>query len=197
MCTYSVFIQPCIILDTTQNWLKYHIQVIVPYKAGPRKFQIRTPSRKKSISRITRKSYVSVASAVINSPSTTASVVKKIAAKIKGEMKDLSSISYDSILTDSVEAIKQFSWELVYTELVKKVPTLMSLLSQLINKPKDHKPLLCCLASQILKCKHQRLCLVQRVISVMLYGYGTAKQVRSLCGMIYTHITHPSWLVLI
>ena len=101
---------------------------------------------------------MSVASAVVNSPSSTASVVKKIAAKIKGEMKDLSSISYDSILTDSVEAIKRFSWELVYTELVKKVPTLMSLLSQLINKPKDHKPLLCCLASQILKCKHQRLC---------------------------------------
>ena len=79
--------------------------MIVPYRGGARKYVVRTPSRKKAITRLTRKSYVSVASTLVNSPSTSTSVVTQVAAKIKGEMKDLSSTSCDSILTDSVEAV--------------------------------------------------------------------------------------------
>ena len=80
--------------------------------------------------------------------------------------------------THAVEAVKCFSWETVKLELFKKVPTLMSLLLQIVNKSTERIPLLCLVASQLLKCRHQRLCLVQRAVSVMLYGNGSAKQVR-------------------
>jgi len=53
---------------------------------------------------------------------------------------------------------------------------LMSLLTQLIPCPKKSKPLICMLASQILKSRHPQLGLVQRVVSVLLYGNSTAKQ---------------------
>ena len=92
-------------------------------------------------------------------------------------MKDLSSDSCDSILRDTVEGVKQFSWETVKIELNRNVPTLMSLLSQLIPTPENRTPLICMIASQLLKCRHQRLCLVQRAVSIMLYGNGTSKQV--------------------
>lgn len=114
---------------------------------------------------------------VVNSPSTFKSLISQLALKIKREMKDLSSDSNDSILRDTMEAVKLFSWETVKLELFKKVPTLMSLLSRLVNRPAERTPLLCLIASQLLKCRHQRLCLVQRAVSVMLYGNGTAKQV--------------------
>ena len=39
------------------------------------------------------------------------------------------------------------------------------------------KPILCLLASQLLKGRHQHIGLVQRAVSVMMYGHGTAKQV--------------------
>ena len=149
----------------------------IPYQSGPRKFTISTPSRKKSIKRLTRKTYVSMASSVVNSPTLSRAIVPKMATKIKSEMKELSSDAQDSILRDTVEAVKYFSWETVKLELNRKVPTLMTLLSEIVGKPAKHVPLICFIASQLLKCNHQRLCLVQRAISVMLYGHGTSKQV--------------------
>ena len=171
----------CIFRAKVLTWLFCRLmilQVVIPYKGGPRTYTVRTPSRKKSIKQLTRKTYVSMASGVINSQVMSKSVITQLAAKIKKEMKELSSDSHDSILRDSVEAVKRFSWETVRLELFRKVPTLMSLLTQIVNKPTERIPLLCLVASQLLKCRHQRLCLVQRAVSVMLYGNGSAKQVQ-------------------
>ena len=114
---------------------------------------------------------------MINSPTLAKSVISQVANKVKTEMKDVSSGRHDSILRDTVEAVKRFSWETVNLELTDKVPTLMALLSQLVPYPSERKPLLCFLASVILKARHKHLCLVQRAVSVMMYGNGTAKQV--------------------
>ena len=108
------------------------------------------------------------------------SVISQIANKIKAEMKDISSEAHDSILRDSIEAVKHFHWETVMLELSHKIPTLMSLLSQLVQQPATQKPLLCFLASQLLKARHQHMGLVQRAVSVMMYRNGTAKQVHYL-----------------
>ena len=104
------------------------------------------------------------------------SIMSKIAIKIRQEIKQVSSETHDSILRDSVEAVKHFHWETVRLEMVQQTPTLMSLLSQLIGRASEHAPLLCLLASMILS-RQRHMGLVQRAISVMLYGNGTAKQV--------------------
>ena len=49
---------------------------------------------------------------------------------IRREIKNLCSSDYDSILRDTVQAVKQFNWDTVMLELLNKVPTLMTLLSQ-------------------------------------------------------------------
>lgn len=100
-----------------------------------------------------------------------------MALKIRREMKALGSASHDSVLCDTVEAIKFFSWERVSLELFQNLPTLMVLLSKIVRKPSERRPLLCMLASQLLKCRHPKLGLVQRAVSIMMYGNGTAKQV--------------------
>ena len=148
------------------------------YPCGTQQFSITTPIRKKCVKKLTRKSYPSLAATLVNSPIMINSLIRQLAIKIRTEMKDISSDDHDSILRDSIEAIKHFSWETVYLELSRNIPTLMSLLRQLVKQPAKKKPLLCCLASQLLKSRHQRLGLVQRAVSVMMYGNGTAKQVR-------------------
>lgn len=112
-----------------------------------------------------------MASAVTSSPR----MLKPIVSN--QSMKDISSEAHDSILRDLVEAVKYFHWETVMLELQGKMPTLMSLLSLLVRQPSEKKPLLCFLASQLLKARHQYIGLVQRAVSVMMYGNGTAKQV--------------------
>ncbi len=151
----------------------------MPYVQHARKYRyiINTPTRKTAVKRLARKSYKSISSCAVNSPRTLRTFLSQLALKIKKEMKKIGSDQHDSILRDTNEAVKRFSWETVKLELYKMVPTLMSLLSLLVPKPEDHKPLICTIASQLLKCRHQHLSLVQRAISVMLYGHGTHKQV--------------------
>ena len=121
------------------------------YYLYPRKYVVKTPSRSKSIKLITRKNYVSLTAGVVNSLSTSKTLVTQFAVKIKSEMKDQSSDSTDSILRDSIEAVKKFSLETVWLELSRKVPTLMSLLSHIVDRPMERVPLLCLIASQLVK----------------------------------------------
>ena len=58
-------------------------------------------------------------------------------------------------------------------ELQKNVPTILRFLQELIARPPDQEPFLCLIASQILKARHQILCLV-RAVSAMLYGNGVS-----------------------
>ena len=65
----------------------------------------------------------------------------------------------------------------IWTELLIEAPTLMKMLALLIRNSDENKPLLCLIASMILKHYCPRVSLVQRAISVVLYGSGTPKKV--------------------
>ena len=149
----------------------------MPYSQQARKYVIKTPTRQTAIRRLVRKSYTALTSGTVNSPRAKKAMLSQLALAIKNEMKKMGTVKHDSILRDNNEAVKQFSWETVRLELYKMIPTLMSLLSLLVPNPENRIPLICTIASQLLKCKHQQLSLVQRIVSVMLYGHGTHKQV--------------------
>ena len=150
---------------------------------------MKTPSRQKAIKHLSRKSYRSLATDLLDSPFKRKNLLTQLALRIKKEMKDLASDEYDTILKDTV---KMFSWETVKLELTRKMPTLTSLLSQLVPKPEEHTALICMIASQLLKCRHRQLCLVQRAVSVMFYGNGTVKQVTTGKCMLDWSSTHCS-----
>ena len=114
---------------------------------------------------------------MLNFPTMSQPILTKLALKIQKEMKEISSLTHDSILRDTVEAVKHFSWETVGLELHDKLPTLMTLLAKITGKSAANSRLLCLLGSMILKSRHRQMGLVQRAISVMMYGYGTSKQV--------------------
>ena len=90
-----------------------------------------------------------MAATVVNSPTMCASVITKLVAKTKAEMRKLSSKEHDSILRDTIEAVKHFHWDTVMLE--QRALTLMHLLNQLVVRQDERKPFLCFLASQILK----------------------------------------------
>ena len=54
------------------------------------------------------------------------------------------------------------------TELSKALPTLITLLQFLIPNAADKKPFVCFVASLLLKCRHQRMSLIQRAIYVFV-----------------------------
>lgn len=159
-------------------------QVTIGYPSGHKQFKVRTPARKDAVKRLARRHYASLASSMVESASTSTKIVHEVVRKIKAEMRVIRSEKHDSILLDTQEAVKNFSWETVVLELQNKTHTLMHLLQNLVAKPSHNKPLICLIASQFLKQRYPKLCLVQRAVSAFLYGKGTNKQVR-----IFVHIS--------
>ena len=91
-------------------------------------YTLNTPGRKTGIKQYTRRSFKSLASAVVASPITSDQVLREIARTINEEMKSLASMEHDTILRDNIEAIEQFRWDTVFMELNEKVPMLIRLL---------------------------------------------------------------------
>lgn len=166
-------------------WQKKTPQVDISYSSGSKSYKIATPWRKKVIKRIARRSYPSMTTAVVESETSCMSAVHSLSFKMKQEMSALCSLKCDSILRDNIEAVKHFSWMTIWLELEENVPTLMCLLKSLIKRPEENKPLLCFLASAILKQCSPKLGLIQRAISIVLYGNGTNKEVWWWCVFVF------------
>lgn len=145
------------------------------------KYSIKTPARKKQVKRLTRRSYASFAASIVNCDATCSKVLLQLSRKVKEEMKNFSTDEFGSTLQDMYAAVNQFSWE---TEMRKGLPTLTNFLSLILPRPKLHTPLMCMIASQLLKARHQRMNLVQRAVSTLLYGNGTNKQVKVYIGIL-------------
>ena len=114
---------------------------MVIYKKGARKYDIYTPERKSLIKHSVRKNYISMAAGAVDSSDVGPAIVSRICSNIKREMKTISTITHNSFLRNSVESIKQFSWEAVYEELLNHIPMLMAFLSGLlcVKPSKKHK----------------------------------------------------------
>lgn len=140
-------------------------------------YAIKTPKRKRIVKRAVR--CASIAPSVVNSPSTATEILSAVSHKILTEMKNLNSLPNDSILrnTYTIEALKYFDWERVLIELRTNIPTLINLLNYIVPRPAKNIPLICLIASQLLKSRNLQLGLVQRAQSVILYSHGASKQV--------------------
>ena len=102
------------------------------YPAGKRVYSVETPVRKRYIKQLARRSNRAFSSTITKDSLTSTKVIYELSKKIKGEMQEMSSQSFDSLLNDKVEAVKHFHWETVHLECEKGLPTLMALLKNLI-----------------------------------------------------------------
>ena len=137
--------------------------------------RIRTPSRKRAVASLSRRSYKAAASNIATSKLSATHVLNKVTQQIRTEMSDICSDRHKSMLKKSDEAIKAFSWQELIAEFKQWVPTLFKLLKKIL--PKSDEQFLAFFISMLLKKRSKFMSLVQRVVSVMLYGNATHKQV--------------------
>ena len=102
-------------------------------------------------------------------------IVAEVAKSIKVEMKNICSLAHNSMLRDQNKQLKSFSWENLLVEFEQNVPTLILVLRYLL--PKADGKLLSFIVAIMLKQRCKHMSLVQRVISVVLYGNATQKEV--------------------
>ena len=100
---------------------------------------------------------------------------------MKQEMRHYCGRQGTTIIGSSVEGVDNFSFDSLWYEMASHVQTLTTVLQQLMPK-KDFSlniPVLCLIGSMH---RSQNVALLQRVISVFLYGNGASKQVSYLIG---------------
>ena len=85
------------------------------------------------------------------------------------------SLDHNSVLRNTSNAVKNFSWEVVLEELQNHMPNLMKFLKHVF--PLCSTPILCVVVSQLLTFVSLKMALLQRTISVLLYSNGASKQV--------------------
>ena len=144
------------------------------YPSGPKRFEI-TPKREDAVVRMARRNYPSMAKSVVETFSE--QTVPALAKKVNEEFNQICSSKSNSILKQHCDG-SNFSWEKIWIEIEQQLPTLHLFLISIIKDAASHKPLVCMLISMILKHRYQYISFVQGVISVLLYGNSTHKQVK-------------------
>ena len=95
-------------------------------------------------------------------------VVRAISKEVQGELKEICSDNYDTILRMKYKvALENFTWSRVWKELQSKTPTLLEILSGgCSNGPVQ--PDVCTCASILMKRRNPKVNLVQAMVSVVL-----------------------------
>lgn len=132
-----------------------------------------TPSRKKLVSACARRSYKSAASGVSNLGEK--HVLASVAGKIKCEMTEISSSKFASILRRKHTELKHFSWDELWLEFNAKAPRLVRFLQSIL--PRAGKIFIAFVVCMLLKKRCKHMSLMQRMMSVLLYGNAANKQV--------------------
>ena len=159
------------------------MQVVVGY-SRPRCFHL-TPSRKK-IGRLLGRGNKSSLAAIVLHPDNKElrrKVVMGVGKLMYEEIKSLCADSYHSIMRDtSAVALEGFNWESLWTEMLQKTPTVVSVLSSTMpDKTKvDKKPVICMCIAMIAKWRNTKMCHVQAAISLLLHAGHSGTQVHLL-----------------
>ena len=144
-----------------------------------------TPGRKKAIISLSTGRYKSAANNIVVFSKTHKYVLSAVTKQIRGEMNSICSVNYNSVLRSEHENVKHFSWGAIWNEFTQKLPTLVLFLQKLL--PKSDNRYLSFLICVMIKHRCKHMSLFQRVISVLMYAYGTSKQVGSLTLNIHWH----------
>ena len=126
---------------------------------------------------------MTVAREVLTDPVTKKHVVEMLGKELASEVRSMASDGANSILQSlNTRHLKESSWNLLMDELSKFAPLLMSLLFSAIKRHKvPHTDTDCAIvglcASILINHQNQKMNLVQKINSLILYAGHTSKEV--------------------
>ena len=150
----------------------FYLQVSVNHNSGAKHYKM-TPTRKVLAKCVARRSYPALCGSLVKSHND--HVIKHLSITARKELSHICSIKRNSLLRDGYDRMKQFSWDMLWLEYVHNLPTLVSLISAI--SPTSSIAVRCTIISIIVKQRHNKMALLQRIISMFFYGNSVNKQV--------------------
>ena len=149
------------------------------HSSGYRYVDVESLWKAENIKRLVKDRYCALSNSIVNAEQTKGLIVTEVVRNVNEEIKKICLDEHSSILLDNHEAVKKFSWRTIWMELNTCMPILMKLLTGFVRNWEDKIPMLCLIASMLLKARWPRMALAQRAISIFLYGNGASKQVHN------------------
>ena len=145
--------------------------------------------------RLARRFYPSLASSLTKESRTSGHVLcTSVYQIVKREMATPCGKQECSIIGSSLDAVENFSFSAVWCEMMKYLPTLTTILGQIKPDKKNKLPIICLIVSILLKQRSRKMVLVQRMISLLLYGNGASNSGHGRQNMQYcTHDDVVTW----
>ena len=124
-----------------------------------------------------RKSYPSFTKTVLEKFPDDAT--KAFADSVKEEIRVICSDKTNLKLKSN--DVTDFSWDSIWSEFLTMMPHLAIFLKDILpDSSNDNRRVICLIISMMLKFQYSKMCLVQKVISVYLFGNSVHKKVRLL-----------------
>ena len=103
--------------------------------------------------------------------------LKAVGRTIQAEIAFICSDKANSILKGDKEHILNFSWATVFADLKSHVPSLVKLLQFINPKAANNDALISVWIGMMVKCRNDKLSLIQQMFAIFLYGNGVHKEV--------------------
>ncbi len=156
------------------------MQVHLGYKK-PRTYVL-TPSRKHIGKAAARGSRKAVANESMKDPVTRRYILEKVGRILRSELAAMCADMTASVLrSQSVEDMKGFTWDRLLNEQEVNAPVLLNILQSCTRTRKlrpNRKAIVGVCASIFLKHRFSKMSLLQRILSLVLYGGHSGKQVK-------------------
>lgn len=130
---------------------------------------------------VARGSKQTVAIECLGDPATKEQLLKQLGIVIRNELKAMCKVSRSSILcSGSAEDLKNFTWDTLLNEADETAPVLSAILKECTHtkrlRSNRHAVIGMCL-SILLKYRFEKMSLVQKIMTLILYAGHSGKQV--------------------
>ena len=150
------------------------------YPTKPRNYHL-TPSRKTVGRAVARGSKKQVVSECMKDPKMKMYTIELMGRQLRNELISLCSNATNSTLQNqSADALREFTWGKLHSELEARAPTLLSLLQMCTHtrKPRHNRiAVIGMCVALLLKLRFHKMCLIQKILSLLLYAGHSGKQV--------------------
>ena len=138
-----------------------------------------TPKHQRAVKALARRSNMALSNECLADMKTREYTLSSIGRMIRTELKKVSSIQ-SVLCSQSNDDLKNFKWDDIYNELKHKAPVFLGVLLSATKTRcarKNQVAVICMCAAILLKYRFKRLSLVQKIVSLVLYGGHCSKKV--------------------
>ncbi len=134
---------------------------------------------------IARRSRNALVTNSLKDPITKRYIIRHVGMLIRKELTSMCSDRAQSVLkSHSTTTLKEFTWSTLMTELSSHAPILVSILKSCtetctLRQNRNAVIGVCC--AVLLKFRYSKMCLFQKIVSLILYAGNVAKQVSFVC----------------